>query len=549
MPKKANPGNQSPATSHQSPPIPDPDRKRYARAADVIVDDGFNARTDWGDLEGLALSIAEKGICDVGECWEDDERRPHLTDGERRLKGLRLCIERGWLTEDDPRALFPYLPGTRDTAERRERMLILNSGKPFTFLEKARTYAQIVTGEGQFTMEAVAKRQGISPTQVRNYLDFFILVATEVQQAAERGECTSTLALDLAHAIPDKAEQWEVYQEGRKYALDGQDPATAEVHVTARHLSVPTGKSPGRYGGPKTLNAGVPFQDVKSDSETGNPFGGTTHDLRMGTHDKYEIHFPRQSAAHGAVLIGTIRLGEEETGRTGEDASSPSRQVSESPSLSYRVGIEARWPAMRKEDGRLRELPRVNDKAHQRISDALLDGLHQLRGEIEAKDFNDTKKIAGAERRKLATDHLTRFIEKFTELTAGGFGAPLAFQLSAAAAKAGCSQDSVSPDANSGTGSELSSSSGSEGHDEQSEDSDSEEQETPPQPKASAKIQHPNHGVTASEVLNDIQETMAALGKETDQAACSLAAYIANACLGRYSRPDMAKTLRLLLSK
>ena len=166
---------------------------------------------------------------------------------------------------------------------------------------------------------------------------------------------------------------------------------------------------------------------------------------------------------------------------------------------------------------------------------------HQLRGEIESKDFNDTKKIAGPERRKLATDYLACFIAKFTELTGTGFGTPLALQLSAAAAKAG---KCVSPDANSAT---ESANTGSEGQDEQSEDSDEEE---PPEPvRSPTPIRPANHGVTPADVLGDIEAIMQSLGKDTDQDASSIAAYVATACMGRYERTAMQKTLRLMLSR
>lgn len=220
----------------------------HCPAADVLVDDGFNQRTDWGCLDELAFSIAQNGIRAPGECWVDDQGRPHLTDGERRLKALRLAIEIGWLTPEDPRAQFRYLRGSEVLRERVEAMLDLNSAKPFTFSERARCYAKLVTVEKGWTAEEVARRRGVPARQVQYYLAFLRSVAPEIQAAVDRDECASTMALELAQAVTDQAEQWAIFQRAARKAGQG-------VRVTARHLEIAVGKK--KLGAATFVSPGV----------------------------------------------------------------------------------------------------------------------------------------------------------------------------------------------------------------------------------------------------------------------------------------------------
>lgn len=491
-------------------------------AADIVVDPGFNQRTDWGEhpapgqmsMEELTLSIAAQGIVQPAFCRMNGDGRPHLVAGERRLKGLLAAIGRGLLAADDPLAMFPFLECEDAEGACHELNLLTNSGKPFTYSETARTYAAIVTGKPGFTAEAVAKRTGlVSSAQIRSYLDYLAIVADEIHACVDRGECTATLALDLARAVPDKAEQWEIYIDGWKYAggspeddePTGQGDGETAIRVTAKHLSVPTGKSPGRYGGKRETHPSVPFQDVKVE-------GGTDSQGGMWTHDSKPVEFPKESSARGAILIATI-------GDT------------------LRIGYALKWAAVRKEDGRVKVLPNVNGKAYDSLAEATLAALIELRGEVEAKDFASTKKITGEERRDLAVQCLDDLIA-----LSGGAEPP---------SRNGTQDDD---DAESDEHSDR------EDENHVQSDANREPGKTSHQPPVTnhkpsnpsgrdAQTGAPDEGWPAF-TLDLIHEFCGSLGPALDQDSSSVATIVANAACGKYPDADkLRQTIRSLLSK
>ena len=502
--------------------------KRFP-ASDIVVDPGFNQRTDWGEhpapgqmsMEELTLSIAAQGIVQPAFCRMNGDGQPHLVAGERRLKGLLAAIGHGLLTADDPLAQFPFLECEDAEGACHELNLLTNSGKPFTYSETARTYAAIVTGKPGFTAEAVAKRTGlVSSAQIRSYLDYLAIVADEIHACVDRGECTATLALDLARAMPDKSEQWEIYIDGWKYAggsteddePTGQGDGETAIRVTAKHLSVPTGKSPGRYGGKREAHPGVPFQDVKVE-------GGTDSQGGMWTHESKPVDFPKESSARGAILIATI----------GE---------------TLRIGYALKWAAVRKEDGRVKVLPNVNGKAYDTPAEATLAALIELRGEVEAKDFASTKKITGEDRRNLAVqclDDLIR-VKSGADHAAGEeeppFGDGAHDDGDASSDEQGDCEDEnhVQPDANREPG-KTSHQSPVTNH-------------KPSNPSGRAhQAGAPDEGWPAF-TLDLIHEFCGSLGPALDHDSSSVATIIANAACGKYPDADkLRQTIRSLLSK
>lgn len=61
----------------------------------IVIRPGFNVRTDYGDIEGLALSILHNGQTDPGRVDVLENGTFMLVDGHRRFEALKLLAKQG----------------------------------------------------------------------------------------------------------------------------------------------------------------------------------------------------------------------------------------------------------------------------------------------------------------------------------------------------------------------------------------------------------------------------------------------------------------------
>lgn len=378
--------------------------------ADIHIEEGFNVRTDFG--EDLAPSILEKGIVQpvIGyRSYDPLPSRIMLVEGARRHRDLGRLIAEGKLSPDDPKAQVPFIFRQRyaDPLERTKAMLTFGStGKPLTMSERARGCVRL--RDAGLDNVQIAAEVHTTPTAVADCFDLLEIVAPEILACVDRGECASTFALDLARTVPDKAQQWEHYQEGKAKAGEG-------TRVSAKHLSIPIGKAAGKKrtglsiqstesaepivcrvcgkneaddlearrlaGEPDTLPSGdaniwpertlciscaaVPMADVQLDDDT-----GADHEGRLWKHDKVEVPLPDGCKTKVTLLIV------ERDGR-------------------HRWGYECKWPAIfrpgvpnNKQDGWKKELPSLTGPAADSEPKARLHAAQAARCELEVKDFH-----------------------------------------------------------------------------------------------------------------------------------------------------------------
>ena len=131
----------------------------------IIIEDGFNVRTDYGDIEGLMRSIVENGLLEpITVSKVRNEDKYILTDGHRRMKAIMLGIERG--------EKIPYVKAITSSSNPEDRLFAMVitgvDKKPLNNLEEGEAYKRLIAFE--YSVKDIAHRIGKSNQHVYNML-------------------------------------------------------------------------------------------------------------------------------------------------------------------------------------------------------------------------------------------------------------------------------------------------------------------------------------------------------------------------------------------
>lgn len=110
---------------------------------DLEVEDGFNVRFDYGNIEELAESIAQHGVRNpIRASKNKDTGKYILTDGHRRFKAIQLLLSQGRAGD----LLVPTLPDGKGTSEESRTIALIthNEGKRLNLLEEACVYKRLI---------------------------------------------------------------------------------------------------------------------------------------------------------------------------------------------------------------------------------------------------------------------------------------------------------------------------------------------------------------------------------------------------------------------
>lgn len=208
---------------------------------DLIVEEGFNVRENYGDIEALAASIKENGIKQPLKVRKMTDGYG-IIDGHRRYEAVKLLIAKSEL--DSPETFpFPVIIESEEDASDIQRLLsllIYNDGKPLTILEEAIVFQRLQIA-GVEAKEA-AKMAGKSVTHV--YDCNLLMTAPEaLLDKIRKGEVAATLVIEqLKKADGD----------GEKVVDDIEDAQkkSGKKKVTRKHME-------GEESKPKTISVTV----------------------------------------------------------------------------------------------------------------------------------------------------------------------------------------------------------------------------------------------------------------------------------------------------
>ena len=163
---------------------------------ELRIEENFNCRVDYGDIEGLMLDIVANGLKKPIHAYQKkgDIMLYTIEDGHRRYKAVSMAIERGLINPEE----FKYMlikssKGTSDV-DRVLSLITHNSGKPLNMLEEASVYKRaLVYGS---PVKDIAAKTGKSVAHINNCLT--LLEAGEpTKKMIIAGSVAPTLVIQL----------------------------------------------------------------------------------------------------------------------------------------------------------------------------------------------------------------------------------------------------------------------------------------------------------------------------------------------------------------
>lgn len=171
----------------------------------IVVEDGFNSREDFGDIDTLAKQIEENGVLNpisvVPFKDENGNEKYRLIDGERRYRAVMSLLDRG-VTIDRIPALFQ--PKSADQKALLVQQIIRNEGKGFNEMELAIAYKKLLD-EGMTKEEIAEKIAGGKHSKV-NYCLGHLNRDERIQKLIADGKVSGVLVRQIysAHGKDDK---------------------------------------------------------------------------------------------------------------------------------------------------------------------------------------------------------------------------------------------------------------------------------------------------------------------------------------------------------
>lgn len=198
----------------------------------IVVQTGWNPRTDFSGEEELMNSIIENGVKRPLILKRDKDNNLVLIDGERRLRAVLRAIEEGHEILTIP--AFLEKPTTSES-ESLFDAIIANDSKPFQPLEEAEAFKRLVSWGHK--PEDIAKKIGKSITHVINRITLNN-ASPELKEAIKKNEIKTTLATNIVKASAGKEEEQKKFLQKAKTSKDDKREVVAETKTKKKEKNI-----------------------------------------------------------------------------------------------------------------------------------------------------------------------------------------------------------------------------------------------------------------------------------------------------------------------
>ncbi len=192
----------------------------------------FNNRYDFGDLQLLADDIEANGVLESLKVRKEGTT-VYLVNGDRRLSAIELLIRDDRWPADPKNPGYPMpVPCTSEGVgvkplDRIFLQLSLNTGKPFTLLEKGLAYRDILKLAPEICASEIARRSGETKQAVSNALTLANDASAGLIEHIMAGTMAASTALEIVKAHDTHLAQDEAAAAALKSAADnGHQRAT-----------------------------------------------------------------------------------------------------------------------------------------------------------------------------------------------------------------------------------------------------------------------------------------------------------------------------------
>lgn len=233
----------------------------------IEIEEGFNERIDYGDIDALARSVVELGVLEPVKAYKKKgEDKYVLTDGHRRMKAVNLAIKyhnanKEGFEDISKIQLIKLLAGPSTRKERLLEMAVTGEGKkPLTDLEKASLYQKLIDismAEGKKRGEAITElraKLGVSQATVYNILQLNAL-PEEIKTAIEKKEISGSTVTTIIREAKSPEEQVRMVNEAIE---DAKQTAQASGKATVKKATAKNVKG---------IKPKTPIQKIKAVAE------------------------------------------------------------------------------------------------------------------------------------------------------------------------------------------------------------------------------------------------------------------------------------------
>lgn len=166
------------------------------------IEQGFNTRFDYGDIDELKNSIIENGVRVPLRGYKEGEFY-FITDGHRRLEATLRAIQEG-----NDIARVPFSSERKRTLEERIFDIILsNDGKQLTPLELGETYRRLM--QFGFNYTEIAKKIGKTIKHVSDMVSV-AESSKELKDLIKEGNISASLVAEVKNKVKNDEEAEEI---------------------------------------------------------------------------------------------------------------------------------------------------------------------------------------------------------------------------------------------------------------------------------------------------------------------------------------------------
>jgi ParB family chromosome partitioning protein len=201
------------------------------------VEEGFNVRVDYGNIEELAASIAQRGVMVPLRGYRVKEENAEdtfvIVDGHRRFKAIQLAMELGAEISLVPIMLEPRGYSKED---RILDMFTLNDGKRLEPIEEGELFKRLKNLG--WDEKELSQKTGRSLAHVYKMLEV-VNSPKEVQNAVKEGSISANTVSQIIQTTKDEDAQKEMVKEAVASAK-----AQGKKKATAKHVKAVAKKNP-----------------------------------------------------------------------------------------------------------------------------------------------------------------------------------------------------------------------------------------------------------------------------------------------------------------
>jgi ParB family chromosome partitioning protein len=158
----------------------------------LIVREGFNLRTDYGNMEELVESIRENGIKQPLRGYRDPDQKDRfiVVEGHRRHKAMSILMAEG------VEVIAPFVLESQKYSDEQRvvDMFVMNDGKNLTPLEKAEGVRRMINYG--YSEKDIAQKIGKSISYVSR-LNTLNVAPKRLTKLVENGKISGTFAMDI----------------------------------------------------------------------------------------------------------------------------------------------------------------------------------------------------------------------------------------------------------------------------------------------------------------------------------------------------------------